>query len=70
MITRFGRPGAVTRGPNQFCRLILRTITRGRARSLHKTSPAVANQLNNFVSGRQTARLFLGIDFLLFDKNV
>ena len=37
---------------------------------VHQTSPAVANQLNDFVRGRQPAGLLLGIDFLLFDENV
>jgi hypothetical protein len=42
----------------------------GEPSGLHQASPAVANQLNDFVRSRQPARLLLGIDFLLFDEDV
>src|SRR5260370_32069569 len=42
----------------------------GEPSGLHQASPAIANQLNDFVRGRQPARLLLGIDFLLVNENV
>ena len=42
----------------------------GEPSGLHQASPAVANQLNDFVHGRQPARLLLGIDSLLVNENV
>jgi hypothetical protein len=42
----------------------------GEPSGLHQASPAIANQLNDFVRGRQPARLLLGVDFLLVNENV
>jgi hypothetical protein len=39
-------------------------------RRVHQASPAIANQLNDFVPSRQSTRLLLGIDSLLVNENV
>jgi hypothetical protein len=64
--------GSVSRNTREASPAFPNTFKRGR-RSVERpasASPAVANQLNDFIRGGQPARLLLGIDFLLFDENV